>query len=284
MSTRRFAPRPSPSVDANRARPPRPARPGRPRRADPLDLGLRLLEVASSGERRSTWSSHRSATTFDWSPSDHADVARHTGPAAVEPLEREDRVGRLEDRVVALLRFDAGVRRAPSIVIVRSVIPFRDETMSPFARAPSSTKAASCAGASSRITGPDHGEPISSSGLHVRDRAERVETDVLEHVGREEPREQAGLHVGHPGPTARSPSIRNGRSATVPSSKTVSMWPTRDVRTTGPAGACPSRGHRAEACRRARGARPPSRDRGTVARTGPRSRSRRSASTSHSRR
>ncbi len=29
-----------------------------------------------------------------------------------------------------------------------------------------------------------------------------------------------------PGPRAMSPSMRNGRSATVPSSNTVSMWPT----------------------------------------------------------
>ena len=28
-----------------------------------------------------------------------------------------------------------------------------------------------------------------------------------------------------PGPNARSPSIRNGRSATVPGSNTVSVWP-----------------------------------------------------------
>ena len=55
----------------------------------------------------------------------------------------------------------------PSIVIVKSVIPFRADTMSPFARAPSSTNAASCAGASSRMIGPENGEPISSSGLHT---------------------------------------------------------------------------------------------------------------------
>ena len=45
------------------------------------------------------------------------------------------------------------------------MIPFRADTMSPFARAHSSTKQTSASRARSRITGPDAGEPISSSGF-----------------------------------------------------------------------------------------------------------------------
>ena len=69
--------------------------------------------VSSSGERRSTWSSHRSATTFvRVPPVDDADVHGDAGPATVEPLQRDDRVRGLEHRVATLLGLDAGVRRA----------------------------------------------------------------------------------------------------------------------------------------------------------------------------
>ncbi len=44
-------------------------------------------------------------------------------------------------------------------------MPFRDETMSPLARAHSRTSAASTSAASARMCGVEVGEPISSSGL-----------------------------------------------------------------------------------------------------------------------
>ena len=173
--------------------------------------------VASSGERRSTWSSHRSATTFDLVPSDHADVARHTGPAAVQPLEREDRVGRLEDRVVTLLRFDAGVRRA-SLDRDREVgdpLPGRDDVPVRPCALQHEGRVVRRGELADQRTRP-RGADLLVGVAHVRDRAERVEADVLEHVGREEPREQAGLHVGHP--RTRPPDRRRSGTAAPPRS------------------------------------------------------------------
>ena len=53
----------------------------------------------------------------------------------------------------------------PVISSRTSRTPLREETMSPFSRAPSSTSATSAFAASDRMTSRDHGEPISSSGL-----------------------------------------------------------------------------------------------------------------------
>ena len=53
----------------------------------------------------------------------------------------------------------------PWTVIFASRMPFRDETMSPFARAHSRTRQASASAASSRMWGVDVSEPISSSGF-----------------------------------------------------------------------------------------------------------------------
>jgi hypothetical protein len=53
----------------------------------------------------------------------------------------------------------------PVTVMRASRMPLRLDTMSPFARAHSSTRHTSDSVASSRITGVDVGDPISSSGL-----------------------------------------------------------------------------------------------------------------------
>ncbi len=53
----------------------------------------------------------------------------------------------------------------PSIVIRVSRMPLRADTMSPLARAHSSTKQASTSGAAARMWAVELGDPISSSGL-----------------------------------------------------------------------------------------------------------------------
>ncbi len=53
----------------------------------------------------------------------------------------------------------------PLTVTASSAMPFRALTMSPLARAHSRTRAAWWSAASDRMTGPEKGEPISSSGL-----------------------------------------------------------------------------------------------------------------------
>ncbi len=55
----------------------------------------------------------------------------------------------------------------PWYVTRTSATPLRADTMSPFSRAPSRTKQASASFASSRMCGPENGDPISSSGLQT---------------------------------------------------------------------------------------------------------------------
>ena len=83
--------------------------------------------------------------------------------------------------------------------------------------------------------GVDVGEPTSSSGLAMNvSRSNGTRSPIAPQ--RVQPGEQPGLHVGH----ARTggdavPSMRNGRSAAVPGSNTVSMWPiSSDPRPAGP--------------------------------------------------
>ena len=52
-------------------------------------------------------------------------------------------------------------------------MPFRDDTMSPFARAHSRTRQASASAASRRMCGVETGDPISSSGLATNTRRAR---------------------------------------------------------------------------------------------------------------
>ena len=96
--------------------------------------------------------------------------------------------------------------------------------MSPFARAPSSTNAASCSGASSRMTGPEYGEPISSSGLQTYVIVPNPSNPASCSTSTaKKPVSRPPFMSETPGPRAMSPSTRNGRAATVPSSNTVSM-------------------------------------------------------------
>ena len=166
-------------------------------RADASISASAASSVSSAGSAQVHLESHRSATTFVRVPSvDDADVHGNTRPATVEPLERDDSVRGLEHRVASLLGLDAGVRSPTGDRDPESVIPFLAETMSPFARAPSSTNAASCWGASSRITGTEYGEPISSSGLHTYVMVPNPsKPGVLQHLARDQSRQQAALHV-----------------------------------------------------------------------------------------
>ena len=85
------------------------------------------------------------------------------------------------------------------VVVGRS--PLRADTKSPLARPPSSTNATSCVGASSAITGPGERRADLLVGIaHVGDLLERVHAGVLQRVHREEPAQQARLHVGDAGP------------------------------------------------------------------------------------
>ena len=74
------------------------------------------------------------------------------------------------------------------------------------------------------MMGPEYGEPISSSGLHTYVIVPNASNArLLQHLGRDEPGEQPALHIRDTGTARDIPSNRNGRSATVPSSNTVSM-------------------------------------------------------------
>ena len=95
-----------------------------------------------------------------------ADVDRHSGPAAVERVQRQDLVRGLERSrcgpFPAPLRH---ARRDRRCRIRKSAIPLRALTMSPFSRADSSTSAIDAPSAQRRMTGRLVGEPISSSGI-----------------------------------------------------------------------------------------------------------------------
>ena len=97
--------------------------------------------------------------------------------------------------------------------------------MSPFARAHSRTSTASCSGASARMTGELNGEPISSSGLATNVTAADARRPPASAAIAWSPASSPPFMSVTPGPIALPPSDRYGRSAAVPGSKTVSMWP-----------------------------------------------------------
>ena len=100
----------------------------------------------------------------------------------------------------------------------------REETTSPFSRAPSRTRAASARSASARIVSRDQGEPISSSGLQMYVMLPNPSNPAACSTSTaKKPVSSPPFMSVTPGPNARSPSIRNGRSATVPGSNTVSV-------------------------------------------------------------
>jgi hypothetical protein len=128
----------------------------------------------------------------------HADVGRHPRPPSIETLQCEDRVRRLQDRVASLLGLHAGMCGSTGD-------PDR-EVGDPFARR---DDVAVRPGALQHQRGvvrrrelPDDRSGVRRADLLIRvadvgDRAESVEAHVLQDLGREEPREEARLHVGH---------------------------------------------------------------------------------------
>ncbi len=169
---------------------------------------------------------------------EHADVRRHVRPAAVQRVDLPHELGAGDDRAAALLGLDTGVRGATvdREADVGHALARRDEVAAR-ARALEHERRVDLAGLLA-MCGVEDGDPISSSGLA---------TNVIRSNGsasRQPPRsseggdwragpEQAGLHVADAGPLGdRAPasSIRNGRFATVPSAKTVSMCPIRRMR------------------------------------------------------
>ena len=136
----------------------------------------------------------------------------------------------------------------PWTVRRRSTVPLRALTMSPLARAHSSTKATSDSSAAARTSGVLLGEPISSSGLAMKTR--RLKGSHVAGIAarsRAARRGRGGRPAGRPSCRSRPgrrrgrPSMRNGRAAAVPGSKTVSMWPMSSAR--GPPGATLEGGH-----------------------------------------
>ena len=199
-----------------------------------------------STDRTSTSSSQRSATTFGRvPPCDHADVDGHARPAAVERVQVAHDARRLEDRAAALLGLDAGVRRAAVD---------RDPRVE---RCPCATTRCRRWRGRTRGRGTrrrprpppgcaavDVGEPISSSGLamNVRRSNGSPPSSPTIALSAYSPASSPDFMSVTPGPYAMPSSMRNGRSAAVPGSNTVSMWPIS--RTRGAAG--PSR----RTCRR----------------------------------
>ena len=145
--------------------------------------------VSSAGERRSTWSSHRSGDDVGPRAAVHdADVHGDAGPTAVQPLQRDDRVRRLEHRVAALLRLDAGVRRPPVIVdpVVGDPLASADDV----AVRPRTLQDERRVVLRRQLADDRTGErrPDLLVGVaDVRDGAEPVEAGLLQDLGRDEP-------------------------------------------------------------------------------------------------
>ena len=128
----------------------------------------------------------------------------------------------------------------PCTVIRSPRLPFREETMSPLARAHSSTRHASASDERRRMCGVEAGEPISSSGFATKtSRASGRPVVARRAAMAYRPASRPLFMSVTPGPVAMPSRILNGRSAAVPGSKTVSMWPMH--RSVGPAGSSPAR-------------------------------------------
>ena len=91
-------------------------------------------------------------------------------------------------------------------------MPFRADTMSPFARAHSRTRATSASVAISRMCGVDVGEPISSSGLQMNVRRSNGSASALvdQRLEGVAAGEQPGLHVGDARAVREAVVDRNG--------------------------------------------------------------------------
>ena len=224
-------------------------------------------------------------------PVDDADVHGDARPAAVEPLQRDDRMRRLEHRVPTLLGLDAGVRRPAGDrdPVVRDPLARRHD-VAVLPRALQHERRVVL-----RRQLADHGAGVRRADLlvgvaDVRDRAEPVEarppgaTSVATN-----PVSSPPFMSETPGPT-RDVSVDAERPLG-DGSLVEHRVHVADEQHVGPARATAgvrSRGLPAATDRRrpagADGARPPNRSRGTAPRTGRRSRSPLPACTSRSRR
>jgi len=139
-------------------------------------------------------------------------VHRDAWPAPVEALQRDDRVGGLEQRVATLLRFHAGVGRAPDDVdrVVGDALacahdvavrprPFQDERRIELRRHRLDDRPA------------ERRSDLFVGVADVGDAIEPVEAGSLQHFHREEAGQQPALHVGHARP-ARDVSVDRERS------------------------------------------------------------------------
>ena len=249
-----------------------------------------LRASASSGERRSTWSTQRSGTTL------RAGCLLATTPTfTVTPGHRPFSAciailaGRLQHGVATLLGLDARVRcatRERDRVVGDALARAHDVAVGSRAL---EHEGDVVLGASARITGRENGEPISSSGLQT-------------YVIRPNPSNPASWSASTacnpvssppfmsdtPGPRAMSPSIAERPLGDRPVVEDgVHVPDQQDVRRHRIPRACRPRGRRAVARPRpgcAGGGRPSTRARAGVPRTGPRSCSRRPACTSRNRR
>ena len=202
----------------------------RRRSLDGLGLGL-LRTSPPRGDRTSTSITHRSATTFGPRPAVHdAHVHGHAGPAAVQRLKRDGLVGRLEDRAAAAIGLDARVRRAPPTISIRKSehALARGDDVAVLAGALEHERRVGLAPPAARIVVARPGRADLLVGVaDVRDRCRtRRSPAVLQRPRRRRtPARSPPFMSETPGPSARSPSMRKGRSATVPGSKTVSVCP-----------------------------------------------------------
>ena len=129
-------------------------------------------------------------------PSMHdTDVPPVTGQRPFSACRRDRLVRRLEDRAPAALGLDTGVRRAALDLGRTSSTPLREETMSPFSRAPSSTSAASARPASARIVfRGTRGNRSLRPGCRCGD-LPKSSSRRLQDLDREEARQGHALHV-----------------------------------------------------------------------------------------
>jgi hypothetical protein len=164
---------------------------------DPLDLGLGRLERLELG--RAEVHMELAPCRHDVAPGAtprHAHVHRDAGPPAVQGLELDDLVGRFQERVAALLGLDTGVGGAPQdrdLVVGDPLARAHDVAVGPRAFEHEGHVVP-------RRQLPDHGAAERRADLlvgiaDVRDRAEPVESGLLEHLDGEHPRQQPRLHV-----------------------------------------------------------------------------------------
>ena len=112
----------------------------------------------------------------------------------------------------------------PVSSIVRHSAPLRAETRSPFSRAHSKTRAAVASAARAAQAGSRRRTSSSAQTISRSSRKGRRSRNASIAIAAST---RPPFMSATPGPKQRTPSRRNGRSATVPSGKTVSPCPSR---------------------------------------------------------